>query len=196
MTLLDCYIPVFTLITDIEANYTQYDCFQEISTKCTLAIEQAVLRSEEINVTDKDRDAAFYAVTVFIDEKILCSSLSFRDKWRDNLLQYKFFGCSVGGELFFEKLDSLDDKQYEAKGVFLFCLLLGFKGKHTDDETGIIANYIATLHQSFFNELNKYPEVQIIGTTIKLRGSRRPTFHDITVMILGFYIVVSLLLLN
>ncbi|MCW0137775.1 DotU family type IV/VI secretion system protein [Escherichia coli] len=69
MTLLDCYIPVFTLITDIEANYTQYDCFQEISTKCTLAIEQAVLRSEEINVTDKDRDAAFYAVTVFIDEK-------------------------------------------------------------------------------------------------------------------------------
>lgn len=38
MTLLDCYIPVFTLITDIEANYTQYDCFQEISTKCTLAI--------------------------------------------------------------------------------------------------------------------------------------------------------------
>ncbi|EPF7260100.1 DotU family type IV/VI secretion system protein [Escherichia coli] len=196
MNLLDCYIPVFTLITDIEANHTQYNCFQEIRTKCTLAIEQAVLRSEEINVTDKDRDDVFYAVTVFIDEKILCSSLSFTDKWRDNLLQYKFFGCSVGGELFFEKLDSLDEKRYEAKGVFLFCLLLGFKGKHADDETGIIANYIATLHKSFFNEHNKCPEVQIIETTINLRRSRRPTFQDVIVLILVFYIAVSLLLLN
>lgn len=186
MNLLDCYIPVFTLITDIEANYTEYNCFQEIRAKCILAIEQAVVKAEGINVTDKERDDVFYAVTVFIDEKILCSSLSFKEKWRDSLLQYKFFGSSVGGELFFERLDNLEDKQYEAKGVFLFCLLLGFKGKYKNNDAGIISNYISVLHEAFFSERNLCPEVQITGKTIDLKRSQRPTLQGVIVMILFF----------
>lgn len=69
MNLLDCYIPVFTLITDIEANYTEYNCFQEIRAKCILAIEQAVVKAEGINVTDKERDDVFMRLPFLLTKK-------------------------------------------------------------------------------------------------------------------------------
>lgn len=195
MKLLDCYMPVFILITDIEANHQQYDCFQYTRDKFTLAIEQAVSLAESINVTDRERDDAFYAVTVLIDEKILCSSLIFRDEWRDSLLQYKYFGSSVGGEQFFEKLDNLDKNNSEAVGVFLCCLLLGFKGKYIDNEQDIINNYILTLNDIFFNGKTTWGEELVIEKNMTIKRAWRPTIRNSILAILSFYLIISFFLI-
>ncbi|HDL7647672.1 TPA: DotU family type IV/VI secretion system protein [Yersinia enterocolitica] len=195
MKLLDCYMPVFILITDIEANHQQYDCFQYTRDKFTLAIEQAVSLAESINVTDRERDDAFYAVTVLIDEKILCSSLIFRDEWRDSLLQYKYFGSSVGGEQFFEKLDNLDKNNSEAVGVFLCCLLLGFKGKYIDNDQDIINNYILTLNDIFFNGKTTWGEELVIEKNMTIKRAWRPTIHQSILAILSLYLIISFFLI-
>ncbi|MFQ6247198.1 DotU family type IV/VI secretion system protein [Yersinia enterocolitica] len=196
MKLLDCYMPVFILITDIEANHKEYDCFQYTRNKFILAIEQAVYRSENINVTDRERNDAFYAVTVLIDEKILCSSLNFRDEWRDSLLQYKYFSSSVGGEKFFEKLDELDKNNSEVIGVFLCCLLLGFKGKYTEDDQSAIKNYILTLRDIYFNAETTWTEDQIIGKNMPIKRTRRLTLWNAILIILAFYLITSFILIN
>ncbi|MBW5823010.1 DotU family type IV/VI secretion system protein [Yersinia enterocolitica] len=195
MKLLDCYMPVFILITDIEANHQQYDCFQYTRDKFTLAIEQAVSLAESINVTDRERDDAFYAVTVLIDEKILCSSLIFRDEWRDSLLQYKYFGSSVGGEQFFEKLDNLDKNNSEAVGVFLCCLLLGFKGKYIDNEQDVINDYILTLRDIFFNGKTTWGEDLVIEKNMTIKRVWRPTIRNSILVILSFYLIISFFLI-
>jgi len=192
MKLLDCYMPVFIQISDVETNYNRYDSFQNTRDKFTLIIEQAVSRAENLNITDRERDDAFYAVTVLIDEKILCSSLNFRDEWRDNLLQYKYFGNSVGGELFFEKLDDLDGIHSEALSVFLFCLLLGFKGKYIESNQDVIGDYISKLHGIILNEPASSAERNILEKRTRLKHL---TLRKAILILLSFYLMTSFALI-
>ncbi|HHT0377311.1 TPA: DotU family type IV/VI secretion system protein [Raoultella planticola] len=192
MKLLDCYMPAFIQISDVETNYNRYDSFQNTRDKFTLIIEQAVSRAENLNITDRERDDAFYAVTVLIDEKILCSSLNFRDEWRDNLLQYKYFGNSVGGELFFEKLDGLDGIHSEALSVFLFCLLLGFKGKYIESNQDVIGDYISKLHGIILNEPASSAERNILEKRTRLKHF---TLRKAILILLSFYLMTSFALI-
>lgn len=192
MKLLDCYMPVFIQISDVETNFHQYDSFQYTRDKFTLIIEQAVSRAENLNITDRERDDAFYAVTVLIDEKILCSPLNFRDEWRDNLLQYKYFGNSVGGEHFFEKLDDLDGIHSEALGVFLFCLLLGFKGKYIESNQDVIGDYISRLRDVIFNEPTAWAEKNRLR---KRKRLKHLTLRKAILILLVFYLMTSFALI-
>ena len=136
MTLLDCYLPVFKLAAEFayqSALFADYDTFRAI---CLSRIEGAVKDADYQDVTDFDRDQAFFAVVVWLDETVLCSAQPFAQRWRYDLLQRKYFQTSIGGEMFFVRLNDLKEEHLQVRRVFLFCLQNGFHGKYSAAQDG------------------------------------------------------------
>ncbi|GAB6074650.1 DotU family type IV/VI secretion system protein [Nautilia lithotrophica] len=75
------------------------------------------------------KDDELFPVVCWIDEKILSSEVSFKNEWLANLLQKKFFHTNKGGELFYEKMKSAENKE-----VYYFMLKLGFKGMYFENK--------------------------------------------------------------
>ena len=159
MDLLNCYIPVFRLLIEVESNSSEYDNYELVRSKFTERIEQAVTQSESIQVTDYERDEALFTVIVLIDEAVLCSSLPFQQKWRQNPLQHKYFGSFLGGELFYSRLENIDKEYKEVLLVYFFCLLLGFKGKYIEENNDFIDDYIKAFKSEKLSDL---PEIKKI----------------------------------
>lgn len=131
MKLLDCYLPVFKLAAQFAHQpelFADYDTFRAL---CLSRLEEAVQEAEYHDISDFERDQAFFAVVVWLDETILCSAQPFVQSWRYDLLQRKYFQTSIGGEMFFVRLDDLKEEHQQARCVFLFCLQNGFHGKYS-----------------------------------------------------------------
>jgi len=131
MKLLDCYLPVFRLTADFThqpALFGEYDTFRAL---CLSRLEEAVQEAEHHDITDFERDQAFFAVVVWLDETVLCSTHPFAQSWRYDLLQRKYFQTSIGGEMFFVRLSDLKEEHQQARRVFLFCLQNGYHGKYS-----------------------------------------------------------------
>jgi len=131
MKLLDCYMSVFKLAAQFAyepALFADYDTFRA---HCLTQLEEAVQESEHHDITDFERDQAFFAVVIWLDETVLCSAQPFAQSWRSDLLQRRYFQTSIGGELFFVRLGQLQEEHQQARRVFLFCLQSGFNGKYS-----------------------------------------------------------------
>jgi type IV/VI secretion system ImpK/VasF family protein len=75
--------------------------------------------------------AGLLAVCAWADEEIMNAEWhGVSDVWSTILLQKKFFNTNLGGELFFEKLNSLFGDAIIAQDIFALCLAQGFKGKY------------------------------------------------------------------
>lgn len=129
MLLVDCYLPVFRFVTDFLLHPEQYSDYEEFRHASLSVIDRAA-REAEKNHDANDCDNAFCAIVIWFDECVLCSSLSWVKQWRGALLQTQFFQTSIGGEVFFERLDALEDNK-PVRMIYLTCLLLGFHGKYT-----------------------------------------------------------------
>lgn len=134
MKLLDCYLPVFKLAAEFAhqpENYADYDSFRAL---CITQVELAVQKAEHHEISDFERDQAFFAIIVWLDETVLCSAHSFAQSWRIDLLQRRYFQTAVGGESFFARLSHLKEEHQQAREVFLFCLHSGFHGRYNTVE--------------------------------------------------------------
>lgn len=131
MKLLDCYMLVFKLAAEFAhqpALFADYNTFRAL---CLSRLEDAVQKAGHHDVSDFERDQAFFAVVVWLDETILCSAQPFAQSWRSDLLQRRYFQTSIGGEMFFVRLSDLKEEHQQARRVFLFCLQNGFNGKYS-----------------------------------------------------------------
>ncbi|EDA3267927.1 DotU family type IV/VI secretion system protein [Salmonella enterica subsp. enterica serovar Bovismorbificans] len=147
VNILECYMPVFTLISSIKVYPEEYGDYDSTRKHIIDTVEDVVRNSEKISLSDCDLDAAFYSIVVMIDEIILCSELPYRKEWRNNLLQIKYFGHSTGGVEFFNILNKVIEFKSQAGWVFLLCLLLGFRGKYSVSNNNEINDYISRLKQ-------------------------------------------------
>jgi len=84
---------------------------------------------------------------LFLDERVLCSTIPWRKEWRGELLQIHYFSISVGGEAFFVRLDEIDITNTQLRMVYLFCLLMGFHGKYTQKDAQLLQQRINTERQ-------------------------------------------------
>ena len=76
-------------------------------------------------------NAALLAVCVWADEQIMNAQWDgVSEMWPNSLLQKEFFNTNLGGELFYEKLDTLFGDTMIAHDVFALCLAQGFKGRY------------------------------------------------------------------
>jgi type IV/VI secretion system ImpK/VasF family protein len=75
--------------------------------------------------------SACFAVCVWADEQIMNAEWEgVSDSWPNSLLQKEFFDTNLGGELFYEKLNTLFGDTIIAHDVYALCLAQGFKGKY------------------------------------------------------------------
>ncbi|MGB7801756.1 DotU family type IV/VI secretion system protein [Buttiauxella sp.] len=130
MSLLNGYLPVFRYVTAFFINPQEYPDYSEFREKCIALLQQALSASERHHESQECQDA-YFAVVLWIDERVLRSRAGWVKEWRGNLLQSFYFDISVGGEAFFERLDETDKTNHSLRMVYLFCLLMGFHGKYT-----------------------------------------------------------------
>ncbi|RJT36260.1 DotU family type IV/VI secretion system protein [Rahnella woolbedingensis] len=134
MRLIDCYLPVFKLVADFTHHQEDFENYDDFRQKCIVCLQQARHEAEHKDISDYEREMAFLATVVWLDETILCSTKQYRQRWRLDLLQRSYFQTSVGGELFFTHLNELKEEHQQARQVFLFCLQSGFHGKYSTQQ--------------------------------------------------------------
>jgi len=108
------------------------DAFRERLEQLLAGAEQRALES---GYAPEDVKLALYAVIVFLDESVLTSSDPMFAGWARRPLQEEFFGGHIGGEVFFDQLQTLlrrpdDEDTADVLEVFHLCVLLGFMGRY------------------------------------------------------------------
>ena len=98
---------------------------------------------------------AQYVMAALADEVFLDIQWEGRELWKSNLLEFKFFGTHVAGEMLFEKIEELlkdrDPALIEIAAIYLMALSLGFRGKFRDkDDTGMLDYYRSQLFAFIF----------------------------------------------
>jgi type VI secretion system protein ImpK len=98
---------------------------------------------------------AQYVMAALADEIFLNMHWDGKELWKSNLLEYKFFGTHVAGEVLFDKVDDLlkqrDPAMIEIAAVYLLSLSLGFRGKFRDrDDGGQLDHYRNQLYTMIF----------------------------------------------
>jgi type IV/VI secretion system ImpK/VasF family protein len=75
--------------------------------------------------------AGLLAVCAWADEEIMNAQWDgVSEIWPNTLLQKEFFNTNLGGELFYQKLNTLFGDTIIAQDIFALCLAQGFKGKY------------------------------------------------------------------
>lgn len=145
MRLIDCFSELL--------GYTVYITGGDPSA-AVLSYEDANKRYEDLSaraeimrakadVADKDWREGLFAVSSLIDEMILCSSWSGREKWQVAQLQYRFFNTTNAGVEFFEHLASLAPGQDDVREVYDWCFAMGFRGMYfRPEDTGELEEII------------------------------------------------------
>src|SRR6476620_3765806 len=84
----------------------------------------------------EDARFALFAVIAFLDETVLNSGQPMFATWSSRTLQEEVFGVHMAGELFFQYLQQLLQRQDSADladmlEVYQLCMLMGFKGRYS-----------------------------------------------------------------
>ncbi|MDN0111381.1 DotU family type IV/VI secretion system protein [Yersinia mollaretii] len=161
MRLVECYLPIWRFATEFYLYPQQYSDYESFRQQSMSLFEQAALAAEQYNDID-DCDNALFAVVVWFDERVLCSSLPWVKQWRSALLQGQLFQTAIGGEVFFNRLDSIDKDNYPLRLVYLFCLLMGFNGKYTQPDNILLAERVTQERQNLPVEWQVWPNQALL----------------------------------
>jgi type VI secretion system protein ImpK len=140
-----------------EGENTEADRVHTVQVTLIKVLEEQVLESRrhggEYGV-DYYRKAQ-YVMAALADEVFLNMPWEGRELWKTNLLEFKFFGTHVAGELLFEKIEELlkdrDPALIEIAAIYLMALSLGFRGKFKDkDDAGMLDYYRSQLFTFIF----------------------------------------------
>ena len=105
-----------------------------LHTKQVLAAAEQEARAA--GYATNDVRLALFATVVFLDESVLNSGQPMFADWPRKPLQDELFGGHLGGEVFFQYLQQLLERDDAAETadlleVFQLCLLLGFQGRYS-----------------------------------------------------------------
>lgn len=156
MSLLNCYLPLFRLVTTLFLDPQQHQDYGVFRSQCMTLLEQAQ-RESELHHEQLECEDAFFAVVLYLDERVLCSSIPWIKEWRCELLQMHYFTISVGGEAFFTRLDAIDKTNTKLRVVYLFCLLMGFHGKYTQQDAQLLQQRIDSERQCLPKAWRQWP---------------------------------------
>jgi type VI secretion system protein ImpK len=98
---------------------------------CTY-LDQCVRLGIKLGVSQQDLDEIRYALAALVDEIVVSKGGPVREFWLTHLLQLKYFGENVAGDMFFERLSVLrrDPARTDVLKVYYLCLMFGFRGKY------------------------------------------------------------------
>lgn len=131
MRLVDCFMELITYTTYFlatpEANQPSYD---DTLNRYRLLFSRAEECVRKGGFSGSEGESALFAVCAWIDESLLCSNWSEREKWALSPLQFLRFNTTNAGEEFFRRLGSLGQDERNVREVFEYCIALGFRGRY------------------------------------------------------------------
>lgn len=183
MTLLNCFMPVFTCVLRViqQPKRQVMEARPEVLTLLTQAQGKARLQG----FTAQDIESASFALVVWADEAILCADKEDLHLWRQISLQQECYESALGGYTFFENLQTLNSDNHSVRLVYLFCLLCGLRGRYGKDENllldGIIEQQMVALPDALKKQLSSNDFILMPGNEIA-HSSHRKRARKITLV--------------
>ena len=130
--LAQLYAPCFTLILQLRASHEFGDA-EVLRQRILDLLDRSEREALRAGVSSQDLRKAKFALVAFIDETILSSEWSQKERWRARPLQLELYDLHDAGDVFFDRLKTLLEQpaQYaEVLEVYYLCMTLGFKGRY------------------------------------------------------------------
>ncbi len=135
MRLCHCFMELIAYISYLKREFANKDLsIEKVRQEIEGLIEKNQTLCKEHGFSREEFEFAQFAVLAWIDETMMQSTWSGKQKWRKNLLQKQYYKTSAGGTKFYERLNQLEPEQNEVREVYCLCLLCGFRGKYGDSE--------------------------------------------------------------
>jgi type VI secretion system protein ImpK len=132
LRLSEVYAPCFILVLQLRSTqeFGDADVLRRRIKQMLDRTERDALRS---GATSREAEDAKFALVAFIDETILASDWSEKDRWLAKPLQLELYNRYDAGEEFFNRLDELRGQvaaNAQVIEIFYLCMALGFKGRY------------------------------------------------------------------
>src|SRR5690554_713768 len=127
--LADVYAPCFTLTLQLRAGHEFGDA-EVLRGRIKALLEKTRREAARTGLAPEDVREAEFALVAFLDETLLSSDWSQKDRWLARPLQLELFNRYDAGEEFFLRLDGLranPSLHAEVLEVYYLCMALGFK---------------------------------------------------------------------
>jgi type VI secretion system protein ImpK len=131
-SLPDLASSLFSLILSLRGS-SAYGQEADLRARIAEYLDRIDKEGQEAGIARDDLEAAKYPLVAFIDETILNSEWTGRERWRERPLQADLYGEVVAGERFFERLDKVrqgGESKAHLLEIYYLCLALGFEGKY------------------------------------------------------------------
>lgn len=130
--LADVYAPCFSLALQLRATQ-EYGESEVLRRRIQQLLESTRREAARTGLAPEDVREAEFALVAFLDETLLSSEWSQKDRWLARPLQLELYDRYDAGEAFFDRLDGLRANpglHAEVLEVYYLCMALGFKGKY------------------------------------------------------------------
>lgn len=130
--LAEVYAPAFTLVLQLRATQ-EYGDAETLRGRIKALLEKSRRQAAQSGLPPEDVREAEFALVAFLDETLLSSDWSEKDRWLARPLQLELYNRYDAGEAFFDRLDGLRANpglHVEAIEVYYLAMALGFKGKY------------------------------------------------------------------
>ncbi len=142
----------------IKENRTFQSSCEDVVMKYSEMIEKSKDSAKNAGFPAESWEKAFFAICAWIDEAILCSEWLEKEKWQHSQLQKTYFNTTRAGEEFFSFLAELNIEEDDnaIREVYLYCLLMGFKGM-----------YFMPGDRDILSEIKKQQKENLKGNSLK-----------------------------
>ena len=130
--LSEIFATCFTLILQLRAA-NEFGDPDVLRSRVKDMLDNAEREALRTGVSPENIQMAKFAVVAFIDETIISSNWSQKDRWVSKPLQLELYNQYDAGETFYTRLETLREQpksNAEAMEVYYLCMTLGFKGKY------------------------------------------------------------------
>ncbi len=129
-SLADLCADFFLLAIQISSENVELPDCTTLQQRIQVLFQEMMEKGVKRGFSPTEMDDARYAVAALIDEVIQFSSWPGKQQWMTKPLQVSFYGETIAGIKFFERLQEVRKRTPAAVEVYYYCLMLGFSGKY------------------------------------------------------------------
>jgi type VI secretion system protein ImpK len=155
--LSDICAEIFTLILQLRRT-SDFGNLEVLRQRIKDLLGRVEAGARDAGYSSEDVQLVLFACVAFLDETIIASDWSQKDKWLARPLQLEYFNRFDAGEEFFVKLDLLRQRPRSmgpVLKVYHMCMSLGFRGKHQFLEREKIRSLIEETYAELFHGREK-----------------------------------------
>ncbi len=151
-SLASCYENSITTILRLGLQQQAVQNSQVFRSNIRAALKAAMEQAKTLGYSSEMIQLSFSAVVAFLDENVLSLQSPIFADWPQRPLQEELFGHARMGEVFFENLRGLLNRQdsqetADCLEVYCICLLLGYRGRYALGGGGEIETFIRQIRE-------------------------------------------------